>query len=83
MRHLVRPHNLWHYKTIMSIDGTKKSRKGRPPVDTEAVNLRLPREMIVAIDALRRGHDDPPTRPELIRTILLDWMTTNGYIPKD
>ena len=48
----------------------KMPRKGRPRVDTEAVNLRLPREMVVAIDELRRAEVDLPTRPEMIRRML-------------
>lgn len=48
----------------------KKSRMGRPPVDTEAINLRLPRAMIDAIDDMRREQPDLPTRPEMIRRLL-------------
>jgi metal-responsive CopG/Arc/MetJ family transcriptional regulator len=47
-----------------------KPRKGRPPVDTEAVNVRLPRDLLDALDAYRRGQEDLPTRPEAIRRIL-------------
>jgi len=52
----------------------KMSRKGRPRVDTEPVNLRLPREMILAIDELRRAEDDLPTRPEMIRRLLASML---------
>lgn len=48
----------------------EKNKAGRPRVDTEAVNLRLPREMIQAIDDRRRQEDDLPTRPEMIRRLL-------------
>lgn len=44
---------------------------GRPRVDTEAINLRLPRDLIHAIDELRRIEPDLPTRPEMIRRLLL------------
>jgi metal-responsive CopG/Arc/MetJ family transcriptional regulator len=54
----------------MSNDSAKKSSRGRPPVDTEAVNVRLPREMIEAIDAYRRAEEDLPTRPEAIRRLV-------------
>lgn len=50
------------------------SRMGRPRVDTEAVNLRLPREMIDAIDNVRRLESDLPTRPEMIRRALIQWF---------
>lgn len=52
----------------------EKSKKGRPKVDTEAINLRLPREVIEAIDDLRRQEADLPTRPEMIRRALVEWL---------
>ncbi|WP_102227114.1 ribbon-helix-helix domain-containing protein [Acidimangrovimonas sediminis] len=51
---------------------------GRPTVDTEAVTLRLPREMIAAIDDRRRQEPDLPTRPEMIRRALAQWLETPG-----
>lgn len=67
---------LWHCKSIKS---TKKSnvmqekrKMGRPPVDTEAITLRLPREIIQALDDRRREESDLPTRPEIIRRLLAD-----------
>lgn len=48
----------------------EKRRMGRPPVDTESINLRLPRAMIESIDDLRREQPDLPTRPEMIRRLL-------------
>lgn len=54
----------------MSIDSAKKPKKGRPPVDSEAVNVRLPRDMLDAVDAFRRAEADLPTRPEAIRRLV-------------
>lgn len=45
-----------------------------PKKDTEALTLRLGREMIEAIDSLRRDQPDIPTRPEMIRRILQAWI---------
>jgi Arc/MetJ-type ribon-helix-helix transcriptional regulator len=45
-----------------------------PKKDTEAVNLRLPRELIEAIDDRRRLEKDLPTRPEMIRRALVQWL---------
>lgn len=50
----------------------EKRRMGRPPVDTEAITLRLPREMIQALDDRRREESDLPTRPEMLRRLLAD-----------
>ncbi len=51
---------------------------GRPRSDTEGVMVRIPREMIEQLDDLRRDQKDIPTRPEMIRRILQDWLDTNG-----
>jgi metal-responsive CopG/Arc/MetJ family transcriptional regulator len=59
----------------MSIDSAKKPKKGRPPVDSEAVNVRLPRDMLDAVDAFRRNEDDLPTRPEAIRRLVEKALT--------
>lgn len=41
-----------------------------PKKNTEAINLRLPQDMIEAIDDRRRSEPDLPTRPEMIRRLL-------------
>ncbi|WP_255331001.1 ribbon-helix-helix domain-containing protein [Paracoccus albicereus] len=45
-----------------------------PKKDTEALTVRLPREMIEAIDDRRRLEKDLPTRPEMIRRALVQWL---------
>jgi len=57
---------------------TEKGKKGRPRLDTQAVNLRLPRELIEAIDDLRRIEPDMPTRPEMIRRGLIEWLESKS-----
>ncbi|MDO6615926.1 MULTISPECIES: ribbon-helix-helix protein, CopG family [Pacificibacter] len=51
-----------------------RKKMGRPKLDTEALTVRLPREMIEAIDNRRREEDDLPTRPEMIRRVLAQWL---------
>ena len=63
---------------MKSIDKVKKSKIGRPAVDTEAVTLRLPREILDKIEEYRRKQDDIPTRQEAIRLILSDWFDIRG-----
>ncbi|WP_081615010.1 ribbon-helix-helix protein, CopG family [Paracoccus sp. N5] len=55
-----------------------EKKRGRPPVDSEAINLRLPRELIEAIDDRRRLEPDLPTRPEMIRRALVQWLEMTG-----
>ncbi|MFY1708516.1 ribbon-helix-helix protein, CopG family [Tritonibacter scottomollicae] len=45
-----------------------------PKKDTEALTLRLPRELIEMIDDRRRAELDLPTRPEMIRRALAQWF---------
>jgi hypothetical protein len=44
--------------------------KGRPPVDTEAINVRLASAWIAKLDNWRRGQSDLPGRPEAIRRLI-------------
>lgn len=44
----------------------------------EPVLVRLPDDLLKALDALRRAEDDPPTRPAMIRRILTEWMAQNA-----
>ena len=55
----------------MSIDGAKKSMRGRPKVDSEAVNVRIDRALLDALDAWIAMQPEPrPSRPEAIRQLL-------------
>ncbi len=47
---------------------------GRPKIDSEAVTVRLTRELIEAVDDRRREEKDLPTRPEMIRRALVQWL---------
>lgn len=49
-------------------------------MDTEAVNVRLPREMIDGIDNWRREQPNIPTRPEAIREAVSDWLVALGLM---
>ncbi|MCQ0969535.1 ribbon-helix-helix protein, CopG family [Paracoccus sp. TK19116] len=45
-------------------------RIGRPPVDTEAVTVRLPRSTLEWLDRERAKHEPVPSRPEMIRRLI-------------
>jgi hypothetical protein len=56
----------------MSIASAKKSR-GRPVVDSEAVNVRLVRDVLDRLDAWIAAQPEPrPSRPEAIRRLLAE-----------
>ncbi len=50
---------------------------GRPPKDTQAVMVRLPGPMIEALDRLRLEKPEQPSRPEIIRRIVSEWLEEN------
>jgi hypothetical protein len=54
----------------MSTNNSAKKSKGRPTVDSEAVNVRMQRNQIEKLDAWRREQPDLPSRPEAIRRLL-------------
>ncbi len=51
-----------------------ENKRGRPSVDTSAINVRLPNDIILLIDDRRRDEPDLPTRPEMIRRALVQWL---------
>jgi hypothetical protein len=48
----------------------KQKKRGRPTVDTEAVNVRMAAETLAKLDDWRRDQQDLPTRPEAIRRLV-------------
>jgi metal-responsive CopG/Arc/MetJ family transcriptional regulator len=51
--------------------------KGRPPVDSIGIMLRLHNDIVKKIDDIRREEDDLPSRQEMIRRMLADWIEEN------
>jgi hypothetical protein len=68
---------MWHIGIMVSISRLENA-VAPPKKDTEAINLRLPRELIEAIDNRRRVETDVPTRPEMIRRALVQWLELTG-----
>lgn len=67
----------------MSIDSAKKPKKGRPPVDSEAVNVRIDRDGLLALDGWRRNQEDLPSRPEAIRRLIQRGLASHDSAPTD
>lgn len=60
-----------------------KTGRGRPSVDSEEVRSRMQREVIDGIDAAAGDEADKPSRPEMLRRIVKDWLIGHGYLSKD
>ncbi|QEW21112.1 ribbon-helix-helix protein, CopG family [Paracoccaceae bacterium] len=50
------------------------ARMGRPKLDTEPVTIRMDRQMLKAIDDYRREQEDLPSRPEVVRRVMTEWL---------
>ncbi len=61
----------------MSSAPTRK--RGRPRVDSEAVNVRMERSLLDALDASIAQLPEPrPSRPEVVRDIVAAWAASRG-----
>lgn len=65
--------------TKATINPIKKSR-GRPPVDSDQLNVRVLREELAAIDAYAATQPDAPGRTKAARRILREWLIANGFL---
>lgn len=54
----------------MSTVSSAKKKMGRPKVDSEAVNVRIERELLERIDCYRDVQADALSRPEAIRRLV-------------
>ena len=54
--------------------------RGRPEVDSMAINTRMQMDLVRRLDDARRREEDLPNRPEMIRRILEDWLDRNGFV---
>lgn len=53
------------------------SNRGRPAIDTIAVNVRMLAKTVQRIDDARRKEPDLPNRPEMVRRMVEDWLDRN------
>ncbi|RYH01016.1 hypothetical protein EU805_15525 [Salipiger sp. IMCC34102] len=59
------------------------SKKGRPVVDTLAINVRMLKKTVDRIDDARREIADLPNRPEMVRRMVEEWLDQNGFPIED
>lgn len=54
----------------MSTLNARKKTMGRPRVDSEEVSVRMPRDMLNALDEWRDSQDGRLSRPEAVRRLV-------------
>lgn len=74
---LLHPHDKYDIMISQCQTEISMSKMGRPTVDTAPVTVRLPSGTIKQIDEARRQFEDLPTRPEMIRRMIEDWLQRN------
>ncbi|WP_409566540.1 ribbon-helix-helix domain-containing protein [Methylobacterium sp. E-065] len=68
---------------MTSILGTNKSRRpGRPPAHTTSVNVRLPPDLLAALDLHIAEAGRSASRPDWIRLALREWLSSHGRLDK-
>jgi hypothetical protein len=69
------------YTTVNVMKSTDHERKpGRPPVDSEQLNMRLHRVLLDGVDEYIKNTGEPIGRPEAIRRILTDYLKRRGLL---
>ncbi|HEY0120660.1 MAG TPA: hypothetical protein VGC14_02675 [Rhizobium sp.] len=59
----------------------EKSKRGRPAIGKgDQINTMVRPEISEAIDKASADQDDTPTRVEMVRRILRDWLIVHGYL---
>lgn len=70
-----------------AILNSAKKRMGRPKVDSEAVNIRIQRPLLSALDAFiseqQPFHQKKLTRPEAVRMLMQEALAKNGLTTPD
>ncbi len=54
------------------------AKMGRPTRDTAPVTIRMEQDMLKAIDDYRREQEDLPSRPEVVRRVMEEWLAARG-----
>lgn len=57
---------------------SKTSKGGRPPVDSERVDVRIQRELLDKLDNWRKSQADDPSRPEAVRRLIDEALGKEG-----
>ena len=60
----------------MSIVGANKRGRGRPPVGSTPINLRLAPDQLAALDAWIDRQTSPLSRPEAVRQLMMAQLAT-------
>ena len=80
--HRLRPAFYGAMSVAMFIASSERLGPGRPSVDSEAVNVRMERPMLTALDDFAADQPEPALgRPEAVRRALADYLRGKGYLP--
>ncbi len=64
-----------------SLLSSERKLRGRPRTDATLIGVRMPPELIAALDRFIRDEAPEASRPEALRTIFRQWAEGRGYLP--
>ena len=66
----------------MTIDSSyDRKARGRPRIDATLVGVRMPPDLLNALDRFANEDERSLSRPEALRTAFKEWATERGYLP--
>jgi hypothetical protein len=65
---------------MKNLSTPKIQKMGRPAVDTSPITVRVHATVLQAIEAARRDLETIPSRPELVRIAVTEWLREKGYL---
>jgi hypothetical protein len=72
---------LYDLFSMKSISDIPKKKRGRPATGKDPMlTFRAPPETIAALDAAASADAEAPSRSELVRRIVADWLRSHGYL---
>lgn len=63
---------------VAAQDSRVKARRIEP-LDTQPITVRLSAEFVQKIDDIRKTEPDLPTRPEMMRRMMEEWVSLKGH----
>lgn len=64
----------------MTTSSKNTKKRGRPSVDSAPITLRLPANLMGALDEWRDEQPIPPKRADVLRFALVEWLKGKGVL---
>ena len=65
---------------LTSMPDINNSKRGRPPANTTGLMVRVPPDLLAALDRFIAEENPGASRPEALRLAFRDWAIGHGYL---